>query len=63
MNKVLVIGAGGVGTVVVNKLAQHVDVFNDITVATRTLSKCKELAEDIKKKIFGKYSCGTSRCG
>jgi saccharopine dehydrogenase (NAD+, L-lysine-forming) len=50
MNKVLVIGAGGVGTVVVNKLAQHVDVFNDITVATRTLSKCKELAEDIKKR-------------
>lgn len=50
MNKVLVIGAGGVGTVVVNKLAQHVDVFNDITVATRTLSKCKELAEDIKRR-------------
>lgn len=49
MKKVLVIGAGGVGTVVVNKLAQHTDIFNDITVATRTLSKCKELAEDIRR--------------
>ncbi len=50
MKKVLVIGAGGVGTVVVNKLSQHPDIFNDITVATRTLSKCKELAEDIRRR-------------
>ncbi len=50
MGKVLVIGAGGVGTVVVNKLAQHPDVFTDITVATRTLSKCQALAEDVKRR-------------
>ncbi|MBP5742543.1 MAG: saccharopine dehydrogenase NADP-binding domain-containing protein, partial [Paludibacteraceae bacterium] len=50
MAKVLIIGAGGVGTVVVNKVAQHSDIFTDITVASRTLEKCQALADDVKKR-------------
>lgn len=45
MAKVLVIGAGGVGSVTVCKLAQHPDRFPEIVVASRNLSKCQKLAE------------------
>lgn len=48
--KVIIIGAGGVGTVVVHKVAQNADVFTDIMLASRTKSKCDVIAEDIKKK-------------
>ncbi|MBP5306758.1 MAG: saccharopine dehydrogenase NADP-binding domain-containing protein, partial [Paludibacteraceae bacterium] len=50
MGKVLVIGAGGVGTVALNKMAQHPEVFTEIMVASRTLSKCQALAEDVKRR-------------
>ena len=36
MGKVLIIGAGGVGTVVAHKVAQNPDVFTDIMIASRT---------------------------
>ena len=49
--KVIIIGAGGVGTVVVHKVAQNADVFTDIMLASRTKSKCDLIAEDIKKKL------------
>ncbi|MDD3320813.1 MAG: saccharopine dehydrogenase family protein [Paludibacter sp.] len=51
MGKVLIIGAGGVGTVVVNKVAQNADVFTDIMLASRTKSKCDIIAADIKKRF------------
>ncbi|MDR1653161.1 MAG: saccharopine dehydrogenase family protein [Prevotellaceae bacterium] len=50
MSKVIVIGAGGVGTVVVHKLAQNADVFTDILLASRTKSKCDLIAADIKQR-------------
>lgn len=50
MGKVLVIGAGGVGTVVVNKMAQNPDVFTEIVLASRTKSKCDAIAEDVKTR-------------
>ena len=50
MGKVLIIGAGGVGTVVANKVAQNSDVFTDIMLASRTKSKCDAIAEDVKKR-------------
>lgn len=50
MGKVLIIGAGGVGTVVANKVAQNKDVFTDIMLASRTKSKCDIIAEDVKKR-------------
>ncbi len=47
MGKVLVIGAGGVGTVVVHKMAGLPDVFSEIMLASRTKSKCDVIAEKI----------------
>ena len=44
MGRVLVIGAGGVGTVVVSKMASLPDVFTDIMLASRTKSKCDVIA-------------------
>jgi saccharopine dehydrogenase (NAD+, L-lysine-forming) len=44
MGRVLVIGAGGVGTVVVSKMASLPDVFTDIMLASRTKSKCDFIA-------------------
>ena len=48
MGKVLVIGAGGVSTVAVKKLAMNADVFDEIMVASRTKSKCDKIAADIQ---------------
>ena len=50
MGKVLIIGAGGVGTVVVHKVAQNPDVFTEIMLASRTKSKCDAIAADVKKR-------------
>ena len=47
MSKVIIIGAGGVGTVVAHKCAQHPEVFNEIVIASRTKSKCDAVAEAI----------------
>lgn len=44
MGKVLVVGAGGVGTVAVTKMAQMTDVFSEIMLASRTKSKCDAIA-------------------
>ena len=46
MSKVLIIGAGGVGTVVAHKVAND-DVFTDIMLASRTKSKCDQIAQAI----------------
>lgn len=50
MSTVLIIGAGGVGGVVVHKCAQVEDTFNRIFLASRTESKCQKIAEQVKKK-------------
>ena len=47
MGKVLIIGAGGVGTVVAHKIAQNPDVFTEIVLASRTQSKCDARADAI----------------
>ena len=49
MGRVLIIGAGGVGSVVVQKCASVPTVFTDIMLASRTLSKCKKIQEDVQK--------------
>jgi len=51
MSKVLIVGAGGVGQVVAHKCAQLPEVFSDITLASRTESKCKAIARQIKRRI------------
>ncbi|MBA3026734.1 MAG: saccharopine dehydrogenase family protein [Sulfurimonas sp.] len=47
MKTTLIIGAGGVSRVVVYKCVQNADVFGKIVLASRTLSKC----EDIKNEL------------
>jgi len=47
MGKVLVIGAGGVGTVVIHKMAALPEVFSEIMLASRTKSKCDAIAAAI----------------
>jgi saccharopine dehydrogenase (NAD+, L-lysine-forming) len=51
MGKVLIIGAGGVGQVVTHKCAQVPEVFEEICLASRTLSKCEHIASQIKRPI------------
>ncbi len=47
MGKALIIGAGGVSSVVVHKCCQHPEIFTEICLASRTLAKC----EAIKSKL------------
>ncbi|MBE7454017.1 MAG: saccharopine dehydrogenase family protein [Kofleriaceae bacterium] len=47
MAKVLIIGAGGVGGVVAHKCAQARDVFDDVLLVSRTLSRCEKLQREI----------------
>lgn len=47
MAKVIIIGAGGVGTVVAHKCAQNPEVFTEVIVASRSLDKCRALVEAI----------------
>ncbi len=52
MGKVLVIGAGGVATVAIHKLAMNPDVFTDVMIASRTKSKCDAIVKSIKDCNF-----------
>ncbi|WP_040759816.1 saccharopine dehydrogenase family protein [Sporosarcina newyorkensis] len=47
MGKALIIGAGGVASVVVHKCCQVPDVFEEICIASRTKSKCDALKEKL----------------
>ncbi len=50
MSKVLVIGAGGVGSVAVHKMAMWSDMFSEITLASRRVSKCDAIAASVKNR-------------
>lgn len=50
MSKVLVIGAGGVSSVCVHKMAMNADIFGDIHLASRTKSKCDAIAASVKER-------------
>lgn len=51
MAKVLIIGAGGVGSVVAQKCAQVPEVFSEICLASRTEEKCRKIAGLIARPI------------
>jgi saccharopine dehydrogenase (NAD+, L-lysine-forming) len=51
MSKVLIIGAGGVGSVVTHKCAQHPEVFSEIVLASRTLAKCEAIQRQVARPI------------
>jgi len=46
-NKTLIIGAGGVGNVVVFKCAMNIETFGEITLASRTITKCDAIAKNV----------------
>ena len=50
MSKVVIIGAGGVGSVVAHKCAMVSDVFSEIVLASRTLSKCDDIAASVLER-------------
>ncbi len=52
MSRVLIIGAGGVGSVVAQKCAAVPEVFSDIMLASRTKSKCDAIASLIKDRTI-----------
>ena len=51
MSRIMIIGAGGVGRVVAFKCAQDPAVFSEILLASRTVSKCDRIADDIKIQL------------
>lgn len=50
MGKVLVIGCGGVAGVAIQKCAANAEVFGEICIASRTVSKCDALKAAIEAK-------------
>ncbi len=56
MSKVLIIGAGGVGSVTTHKCAQLSHIFTDIVLASRTLPKCDAIAQEVLKRTGKKIT-------
>jgi saccharopine dehydrogenase (NAD+, L-lysine forming) len=52
MSKALIIGAGGVASVVVHKCCQNFEVFEEICIASRTVSKCDALKAQVEAKGY-----------
>jgi len=50
VTNVLIIGAGGVGSAVTHKCAQHNEELGDICLASRTLSKCEHIVETVNER-------------
>ncbi|WP_171209334.1 MULTISPECIES: saccharopine dehydrogenase family protein [unclassified Ruegeria] len=51
MGKTLVVGAGGVSHAAVHKMAMNSDIFTEITLASRTKSKCDAIAKSVKERV------------
>ncbi len=49
--KTLVVGAGGVSHAAVHKMAMNSDIFTEITLASRTKSKCDAIAAAVKERV------------
>lgn len=50
MGKAIIIGAGGVGSVVAHKCAQHPEIFTELVLASRTKEKCDRLAQAVEQR-------------
>ena len=50
VSKVLVIGAGGVGSVAVHKMGMNPQIFSEIHLASRTVSKCDAIAASVRAR-------------
>lgn len=57
MSRVLIIGAGGVGSVTVKKCASLPEYFDEIHLASRTVSKCEQLQKEVgSDRVAGVYA-------
>nr|WP_288724074.1 saccharopine dehydrogenase family protein [uncultured Sellimonas sp.] len=56
MGKVLIIGCGGVASVAIQKCCQNSEVFEEICIASRTVSKCDALKEQLEGKTKTKIT-------
>lgn len=56
MGKILVIGCGGVAGVAISKCAQNAKVFDEICIASRTVSKCEALKEKLQGATTAKIT-------
>ena len=50
MSRLLIIGCGGVASVAIHKCCQNSDIFTDICIASRTVSKCDALKAELEGK-------------
>ena len=50
MGKILIIGCGGVASVAIQKCCQVSEVFTEMCIASRTVSKCEALKEKLEGK-------------
>ena len=50
MSRLLIIGCGGVASVAIHKCCRNSDVFTDICIASRTVSKCDALKAELEGK-------------
>ncbi len=48
MKKLMVIGCGGVASVAIHKVCRNDEVFSDLMIASRTVSKCDALKEKLQ---------------
>lgn len=56
MGKVLIVGCGGVASVAIHKCCQNSSVFDEICIASRTVSKCEALKEKLQPGYEGKIT-------
>lgn len=59
MKNLLIIGAGGVSRVATKKCAMNIESFGTITLASRTISKCKKIADEIQDELNIKINTDT----
>lgn len=62
MGKALIIGCGGVASVAIHKCCQNSEVFEEICIASRTVSKCDALKEKITGNNKDKNYYCTGKC-
>ena len=56
MSKVLIIGCGGVAGVAIHKCCQNSEVFEEICIASRTVSKCEAVKAELEGKTKTKIT-------
>lgn len=56
MARLMIIGCGGVASVAINKCCQNSEVFDEIMIASRTVSKCDALKAKLENKTKTKIT-------